>query len=81
MGLLMAIEASPVWSDLVWTWPVCRGRWGGRRGMVGGRVRSVCAEHGPFRDKSGRCLLPVSLGDCWFFWSQQLTAATQLVAG
>jgi len=59
MGLLMATEAGPVWSGQVLSCPVCSGRWGGRRGLVDGRGRSAWAEHGPVRDESGRCLLPV----------------------
>ena len=62
MGLLMAAEAGPVWSDPVWTWPFCSGRWGGHCGVVGSRGCSACAEHGPVWDKSGQCLLPVTKG-------------------
>ena len=59
MGRLMSTGFGPVWSDPVWTWPVCSGRCGGRRGVVGGRGRSAWAEHGPVRDDSSRCLLPM----------------------
>ena len=51
MGLLMVAGFGPVWSDPVWTWPVRSGQWGGRRGVVGGRRRSIWAEHGPVRDE------------------------------
>ena len=51
MGLLMAAEAGPVWSDPVWTWPVHSGRWGGCRGVVGGRRRSIWADHDHVWDK------------------------------
>ena len=50
MGRLMLTGFGPVWSDLVWTWPVRSEHFGGRCGVVGGRGRSAWAEHDPFQE-------------------------------
>ena len=54
-GLLMATEAGDVNVG-------GSRRWGGRRGVGGGRGCSCWLEHGPVWDESGQCLLPVKMG-------------------
>jgi hypothetical protein len=62
MGPVMVTRFGPFWSDLVRTWPVCSGRCGGCRGVVGSRGRSLWAEHCPFLGQVRLMMLPVELG-------------------